>query len=367
MPIHAEPTGLDAPSDLNAAIRRAIAPAERARTDQVPPTACRRCLSISPASSNGSSAAQLARLSGLLPKAKSMDAATILHELSHTAGLPRTALRAASAERTELLPKFLGAIEDHLGREQNLRTEPTPLFFIFHLLGEWREKTAYRPLASLLRCSCDEIDAIFGDATTSTCHRVMAAVFDGDPQPLFDIILDPNADEFIRSRMCEALAMIALRGELDRDRAARFLRDAFNDLRPQRECYVWVGWQSAIAMLGLGELKVFVKRAFDRGFIDRHILGFKHFEDDLRRGIKRPGEPWAPDDDEYELFGDTVEELSGWACFTEHDDEDQEEWRQLAALDRILGEPHHNPLKGIGRNDPCPCGSGKKFKKCCLQ
>jgi hypothetical protein len=25
-----------------------------------------------------------------------------------------------------------------------------------------------------------------------------------------------------------------------------------------------------------------------------------------------------------------------------------------------------NPFKQIGRNDPCPCGSGKKFKKCCL-
>lgn len=23
--------------------------------------------------------------------------------------------------------------------------------------------------------------------------------------------------------------------------------------------------------------------------------------------------------------------------------------------------------KRIGRNDPCPCGSGKKFKKCCVQ
>lgn len=22
---------------------------------------------------------------------------------------------------------------------------------------------------------------------------------------------------------------------------------------------------------------------------------------------------------------------------------------------------------GIGRNDPCPCGSGKKYKRCCLQ
>ncbi|WP_376708215.1 SEC-C metal-binding domain-containing protein [Bradyrhizobium cenepequi] len=25
-----------------------------------------------------------------------------------------------------------------------------------------------------------------------------------------------------------------------------------------------------------------------------------------------------------------------------------------------------NLYKGVGRNDPCPCGSGKKFKKCCL-
>jgi uncharacterized protein len=25
-----------------------------------------------------------------------------------------------------------------------------------------------------------------------------------------------------------------------------------------------------------------------------------------------------------------------------------------------------NPFRDIGGNDPCPCGSGKKFKKCCL-
>jgi len=23
-------------------------------------------------------------------------------------------------------------------------------------------------------------------------------------------------------------------------------------------------------------------------------------------------------------------------------------------------------LARVGRNDPCPCGSGRKFKKCCL-
>jgi len=24
------------------------------------------------------------------------------------------------------------------------------------------------------------------------------------------------------------------------------------------------------------------------------------------------------------------------------------------------------PAVNIGRNDPCPCGSGKKYKKCCM-
>lgn len=34
---------------------------------------------------------------------------------------------------------------------------------------------------------------------------------------------------------------------------------------------------------------------------------------------------------------------------------------------------HHAPMapvvrghRKVGRNDPCPCGSGKKYKKCCL-
>lgn len=29
-------------------------------------------------------------------------------------------------------------------------------------------------------------------------------------------------------------------------------------------------------------------------------------------------------------------------------------------------QPILNHQKNIGRNDPCPCGSGKKYKKCCL-
>ena len=30
-------------------------------------------------------------------------------------------------------------------------------------------------------------------------------------------------------------------------------------------------------------------------------------------------------------------------------------------------QPVRNAAKRVGRNDPCPCGSGKKFKSCCMR
>ena len=29
-------------------------------------------------------------------------------------------------------------------------------------------------------------------------------------------------------------------------------------------------------------------------------------------------------------------------------------------------KPVIRPAAKIGRNDPCPCGSGRKYKKCCM-
>ena len=29
--------------------------------------------------------------------------------------------------------------------------------------------------------------------------------------------------------------------------------------------------------------------------------------------------------------------------------------------------PVRTAAKKVGPNDPCPCGSGKKYKKCCMQ
>ena len=102
-----------------------------------------------------------------------MEPEKILHELTYADGLPREALKAASAQRVEMIPLFLEEIETYLALEPAARVKPTPLFFIFHLFGEWREKAAYRPLARLLRLPRRDVDAIFGDGITTTSHRVM--------------------------------------------------------------------------------------------------------------------------------------------------------------------------------------------------
>jgi SWIM/SEC-C metal-binding protein len=58
-----------------------------------------------------------------------------------------------------------------------------------------------------------------------------------------------------------------------------------------------------------------------------------------------------------------VFEKNGWTCNITVDADVPEDINDLEIL--------LNPIKTsiaeekIGRNDPCPCGSGKKYKKCC--
>ena len=60
----------------------------------------------------------------------------------------------------------------------------------------------------------------------------------------------------------------------------------------------------------------------------------------------------------YEMYQDAV---ATWADYKEDkDDDDYNDWDK-PVKSVVPTEPK------IGRNDPCPCGSGKKYKKCCLK
>jgi hypothetical protein len=59
-----------------------------------------------------------------------MEAKAILRELTYAEGLPREALKAASAQRVEMVPLFVQEIETYLALEPAARSKRTPLFFI---------------------------------------------------------------------------------------------------------------------------------------------------------------------------------------------------------------------------------------------
>ena len=296
-----------------------------------------------------------------------MDPAEIVQRLNARYRIPVEAIHAADADRPAAVAAFLQAIERHLSPDG----APVPvdaLFFMFHLFGEWREKSAYRLLARLLREPEDEVRSIFGYG--ETVHRVMAAVFDGDPEPLYEIIRDEKANDIVRAAICDTIAMVSLRGELPRAEAEQFLRTCYAEFESQHGNFVWHGWQNAIALLGLAELKPMVEQAFARGLVDSSWLQFKDFERDLQESIDDPAAPPAAIRGDFTLFGNTIEEFSDWYCFSPQAREDRERAavrRELQELQYAAYTPAVNPWGKIGRNEPCPCGSGKKFKKCCLR
>jgi len=50
-------------------------------------------------------------------------------------------------------------------------------------------------------------------------------------------------------------------------------------------------------------------------------------------------------------------------------DEQQQTQKTIdsAGKEEVRPEPIRNRQQRVGRNDPCPCGSGKKYKQCCMR
>ena len=120
-----------------------------------------------------------------LIRERRMDATQVIDRLAFRTPLPVEAIRSVEADRAAAVPIFLRAIDSYLSPAGDPAAQEA-LFYIFHLLGAWREKSAYRPLARLLRRPTEDLDAVLGDFLVETGPRVMAAVFDRDPRPLYD-------------------------------------------------------------------------------------------------------------------------------------------------------------------------------------
>ena len=85
--------------------------------------------------------------------------------------------------------------------------------------------------------------------------------------------------------------------------------------------------------------------------------------DDLERIYAAGGEErhWTERSDPWSFY--SPEEIEArQRSETEEDDELDDPDSEISVV-----ETYVRPTPKIGRNDPCPCGSGKKYKKCCLE
>jgi hypothetical protein len=297
-----------------------------------------------------------------------LDIDSLITDLTETPLLPRRALSQAIAHNGVVTPAFLTILEDYVAHPLENARQEDAIFFAIHLLAQFREKRAYRPLMRLLALDAERVEAVLGDAVTTTLPRVVASLFDGDLRPAQAIIENAQVDEFVRSSVLEALGFLTAQGEIDLGVFKKYLLWAYGELQPQADSMIWVAWQGAISLLELTEFRSLVRKAFATGKIHPSIMSYEHFEEDLRETLRCADRATLFSDRNLGYFEDTIGEFSEWYGFSYARLRDLE--RRAARSTSFTGRPANlgvNPLRGVGRNDPCPCGSGRKFKKCCLQ
>ena len=272
------------------------------------------------------------------------DLVAILTEETH---LPAEALKRAVQAPETIAEPVLALLERAAEDADAIEDEETNLLFWgLHALAAARDTRVFPPLMRLMRQDGEAVDGLLGDAATETLPAVIASTFDGGTASLARLILDSAADDFLRNSAFNALGFLTRQGRIPLEEAEALLV-RFDEARAAVEgAPAWIGWEEAIAYLGLTALAPRVEAARRDGRITDEFSDLPWFRKALRQASAEPPDLGAFDAHRYAYLDDPVAALA-WTA-------------------EAYGQPVKNPFKDVGRNDPCPCGSGKKYKKCCL-
>src|SRR3954468_24211606 len=299
----------------------------------------------------------------------SMDVETAIQAFA-SAGhdLPREAMQWALAHWDEAAPELLSVVERYTSGADRSDEAASAVLFILHLAGEKQDTRMFSLLCRLAQDG-EALEAAVGD-TTTTFRQILISTYDGHLDTLKGLIEAAEADEFVRADALEALAYLTATGRIPREETEAYLPRLYDTLQPQHKSFVWSGWVLAIGLLGLEALSGVVRQAFGRGLIEPMVMGYDHFRRDLERTLADPERMAGFEYDRIGSLENAIGELWGWYAFSDAAKQDEERWATSPEDVRLpfadAPQSFVDPFKGVGRNDPCPCGSGKKFKKCCL-
>ncbi|MCD7893910.1 MAG: DUF1186 domain-containing protein [Erysipelotrichaceae bacterium] len=233
-------------------------------------------------------------------------------------------------------------------------------YYAIYLLAETKDKAAFSHIIDAFSLS-DDAYQLYGDTITEDLQDILYETYDGNLELLKERIKNSDIDEFIRMSMLETYLQLYLDGTEPKDDTISFLKelvyqgDKDDDLKYHLSYFI--SKTHLIEMLN--ELKYLDKNDYidpmDAGEYDNlvdRIFNYKYNESYCHVPVI------------------TYDRLKRWQSFSEDPQikkENKEKEFNIDALgDYIEKEKQLPKIKKIGRNDPCPCGSGKKYKKCCM-
>lgn len=268
--------------------------------------------------------------------------------------VPTEALAAAEEQQAALTPKLLEVVERTVNDPQWLLDDQEYQFHIYalYLLARFREKAAYPHFVKLFNLADEMTLDLTGDVLCEDGPVILASVFDGDIGPIKTIIENEQAHALLRTSAIASLPLLYMWGERTREEVIAYFRSLFaGGLSKPGDTTVWAGFITCCGHMQAQELADEVAGVVNEGLVMSNMLPLEEIQGALigmrpqmvERFVRR-----------YRPIESTAESISWWRCFTMNKEQEEQP------------KPTENPYANanVGRNDPCPCGSRQKFKKC---
>jgi Protein of unknown function (DUF1186)/SEC-C motif len=292
---------------------------------------------------------------GLTPEA----APAVLEALSQMKTANAVQLGLAVTLYDHIAPALHAALAKFLETQELTDEEDNTLFWGVHIMAAARDRSAFPNMLRLLALPDDVLDPLLGDATTTTTGQLIAGTFDDDAAALIAFLERPDLDSYIRWNALETVAFLVFDKRIDPAEAEAFLHRFYTTRLLEPGDPSWYGWMVAAGLLGLTSLDTQVRAAFADQLIDPTMCGVDAWEALVAAAHAAPDDPARFDNEGVGYIDDIYESLS-WVTWNDAENDEEEDDAAPPM------QPVRNPLRNVGRNDPCPCGSGKKYKKCCL-
>ena len=263
---------------------------------------------------------------------------------------PRAALESADGHRTALVEPLLRAIDRGLANPLGASPEEAGLFaYAVYLLAKWREPRAYPYVVRWLSLPGEAPFEIAGDVVTQDGARMLAAVCDGDLEPIKALVVDRSANEYGRGAGVTALALLAAWAEVPRESIVAWFLWLAQEGLEREPSQVWNSLAAECADIEALPLFPELRRAYDDGLIEPQFMNPSEL-DDVEAAPR--GSVLEATRERHPPIDDVVGATAWWGRFDK------------ATRSAATAGPYRAARK-VGRNEPCPCGSGRKFKKCC--